>query len=59
MTRSCNYCGQPLPEVRLGVRLTPLKAHVYQINELIEDEGYRIANGGSVYRLVNVGAAAS
>jgi hypothetical protein len=86
--RHCHYCGQALPETRLGVRLTPLKArifdliqrggddgitsadlfnivfsdgghsretlkaHVYQINELIENEGYRITNGGSVYRLV-------
>jgi hypothetical protein len=87
--RRCHYCGQGLPEVRLGVRLTPLKArifdliqrggddgitsadlfdiafsdgehsretlkaHIYQINELIEDEGYRIVNGGSGYRLVS------
>jgi hypothetical protein len=83
--RRCHYCGQKLPEVRLGVRLTPLKArifdliqrggddgimredlqdilgmkyeglksHIYQINELIEDEDYRIVNGGSGYRLVS------
>jgi hypothetical protein len=50
--RRCHYCGQRLPEVRLHSRET-LKAHVYQINELIEDEGYRIANGGSGYRLVS------
>jgi len=31
-----------------------LKAHVHQINELIEDEGYRIVgNGVGVFRLVN------
>lgn len=78
--RCCHYCGQPLPEMRMGVRLTALKArifdvvvragecgisgedlhaivyqdekekparesiksHVGQINELLEDEGYRI-----------------
>ena len=74
----CDNCGQALPEIRLGVRLTPfkarlfdlvkgggingihsddlysllypegggsrhtLKSHVWQINELIADEGYRI-----------------
>ena len=85
----CDRCGQALPEMRLGVRLTPfkarlfdlvkgggingihsddlysllypegggsrhtLKAHVWQINELIADEGYRIEGRGSFYRLVN------
>lgn len=89
--RACPYCGQGLPEVRLGVRLTALKArifdlvqrggqngitsddlfeialegktretmkaHIYQINELIQDEGYWIKGGsgpGCVYRLVKV-----
>jgi len=85
----CPHCQQPLPEIRLGVRLTPLrarifdavkrggedgidrrdlvdlvyadeptkpslrtlKAHIFQINELIEDEGYRIA-GRTMVRLV-------
>jgi hypothetical protein len=82
--RHCNYCGQPLPEIRLGVRLPPLKArifdliqrsgddgitnadlrdilglglkcvesHVYQINELIGDSGYRIRARGWGYRLI-------
>jgi hypothetical protein len=86
----CDYCGQALPEVRLGVRLTPLKAHlfdlvrrsgidgissddlwsslypngggsrqtlkahVWQINQLIADEGYQIDGRGSFYRLVNL-----
>jgi hypothetical protein len=85
----CDHCGQSLPEIRLGVRLTPfkarlfdlvrrsgidgihsddlysllypegggsrhtLKAHIWQINELIADEGYRIEGRGSFYRLVN------
>ena len=96
MTR-CPHCQQVLPEIRLGVRLPPLKArifdlirrggedgifsrdvldiaysdptrslatlkaHVHQINEAIEDSGYRIvgSRGGSlqerklaIYRLV-------
>lgn len=87
--RHCSYCGQPLPEIRLGVRLTPLKArifdliqrggqdgidrgdlfelvfggagqcretlkaHIHQINELIEDSGYRIV-GHSVARLEKI-----
>ena len=86
----CDYCGQALPEIRLGVRLTAfkaqlfdlvrrggvdgirsddlysllypdgggsrhtLKAHVWQINEMIADEGYRIEGRGSHYRLVNI-----
>lgn len=29
--RCCHYCGHPLPETRLGVRLTPLKARIYDI----------------------------
>ncbi len=92
-SRLCPYCNQALPEVRLGVRLTPLKArlfdlvqrggedgipgndlrdilwpdeqlsvktlavHVNQINELIEDEGYRIKGSmsrPSVFRLVKL-----
>jgi DNA-binding winged helix-turn-helix (wHTH) protein len=88
--RHCNYCGQELPEIRLGVRLTPLKArifdliqrggedgidrrdlfdivyagedvqrtvlksHIHQINEEIEDAGYRIV-GHSVARLARRG----
>src|SRR5262245_7042895 len=86
----CHYCGQALPELRLGVRLTALKArlfdlvqrsgidgissddlcsllypdgggshqtlkaHVWQINEMIADEGYRIDGRGSFYRLINM-----
>jgi hypothetical protein len=84
--RCCPTCHQVLPETRLGVRLTPLKArifdavrrggrdgidradlfelifggephsretlkaHIFQINELLEDTGYRIT-GHSVARL--------
>jgi hypothetical protein len=86
----CENCGQALPEIRLGVRLTALKArlfdlvrrsgvdgihsddlhsllypdgggsrhtlkaHIWQINELIADEGYRIDGRGSFYRLINI-----
>ncbi len=87
--RPCPHCGQALPETRLGVRLTPLKArifdiitragpdgisasdlfdivctegqsretlksHVWQINDLIEDEGYRIKGRDSYYALTKV-----
>jgi hypothetical protein len=91
----CDNCGQSLPETRLGIRLTPfkarlfdlvrrsgidgihsdnlysllypdgggsrhtLKAHIWQINELIADEGYRIEGRGSFYRLVNTKRAIS
>jgi hypothetical protein len=90
--RRCPYCGGPLIDVRLGVRLSPLKArifdlvqragrdgisgadlhelayagdrwdgrrpaaatikvHIHQINEALEDTGYRILGRGT-YRLV-------
>jgi hypothetical protein len=29
--RCCNYCGQTLPETRMGVRLTPLKARILDV----------------------------
>jgi hypothetical protein len=29
VTRRCECCGQPLPEVRLGARLSPLKASIF------------------------------
>ena len=85
----CPYCNQPLPEMRLGVRLTPFKArlfdvvaragsdgimgedlynlvctegqsrdtlkvHIWQINDILEDEGYRIRGGRYGYRLVHL-----
>jgi hypothetical protein len=84
MRRHCNYCGQPLPEARLGVRLTPLKArifdliqrggedgvpsadlrdilnmgvdclnsHVWQINDALLNEPYKIRSSSHCYRLV-------
>jgi hypothetical protein len=89
--RCCAHCGQALPETRLGARLTPLKArifdiitragvdgisasdlfdivfaegqsretlkaHIWQINDLIADEGYRIKGRDSYYALVRVTA---
>lgn len=84
--RLCLHCGQPTPEMRLGIRLTPLKtrlfdairragsdgitsdqlinelalpitratlkAHVYQINELLAETDYRIIGRGG-YRLTS------
>lgn len=91
--KCCPCCGQPLPEKRLGVRMTPLKAcifdlvkragergiftaelqarvftngqspetlkaHIWQINDAIADEGYRIKSdrmrndGGACYVFV-------
>jgi hypothetical protein len=29
--RTCPHCQQPLPELRLGVRLTPLKARIFDL----------------------------
>ncbi len=95
--RLCHYCGHPLPDIRLGVRMPPLKTHIFdvvhragpdgisgrdlydivyedheeprpkmtslhshvnQINEAIEDSGYRIrgntSTGRGYYRLVKI-----
>ena len=86
--RRCPYCGGPLIDFRLGVRLSPLKArifdlvqragrdgisgvdlhelaytgtarpgaatikaHIHQINEVLDGTGYRIVGRGT-YRLV-------
>lgn len=94
MPRTCQKCGQSLPDVRLGSKLTPLKAmifdiikhagnngiewgdlfemvwkdqpthrrkalkaHIWQINDLIEDSGWKIVGRqyyGCVYRLIDV-----
>lgn len=29
--RHCHYCGSPLPEIRLGVRLPPLQARLFDL----------------------------
>ena len=31
MTKLCSHCHQPLPELRAGVRLSPLKAHIFDV----------------------------
>lgn len=31
MKRCCHYCGQPLPERRLGVRLTPREGKIFDL----------------------------
>ncbi len=81
MEKKCLTCGQRLPDIRLGVRLTEfktkifdailragpegiqtldllehsdlaglsrqsLRSHVHQINDLIEESGYRIYGRG-------------
>jgi hypothetical protein len=38
-SRTCTCCGQPLPETRLGVRLTPLKARIFDLIERGGDDG--------------------
>lgn len=37
--RNCHYCGQPLPEVRLGVRLGPVKARLFDLIQRSGDDG--------------------
>ena len=38
-SRCCPYCQQPLPDIRLGVRLTPLKAHIFDLVQRSGDDG--------------------
>jgi hypothetical protein len=39
MSAICTYCGRSLPEIRLGVRLTPLKARIFDIVQRSGDDG--------------------
>jgi hypothetical protein len=80
-SKTCQTCGQALPQIRFGVLLPPLKArifdmvkrggvggveslflretfggntlktHIHQINELIDESGFRIYGRGGTYRL--------
>jgi hypothetical protein len=31
MSRLCHYCGQELPEHRLGIRMTPLEGRIFDL----------------------------
>jgi hypothetical protein len=31
MAKLCPHCQRPLPELRAGVRLSPLKAHIFDV----------------------------
>jgi hypothetical protein len=37
--RCCPYCHQTLPETRLGVRLTPLQARIFDLIQRAGDQG--------------------
>ncbi len=37
--RCCPYCSQPLPEIRMGVRLSPLKARIFDLILRSADNG--------------------
>lgn len=37
--RHCHYCGQPLPEVRMGARLTLMKARVFDLVQRAGPDG--------------------
>ena len=39
MTRCCPTCGQPLVDVRHGVKLTPLKARIFDAIEHAGEDG--------------------
>jgi hypothetical protein len=42
--RNCHYCGQKLPEVRLGVKLSPLKARIVDFVMRAGDDGILVAD---------------
>ncbi len=33
MTEACPHCGQPIPETRFGVRLSPIKLRIFDVIE--------------------------
>ena len=39
MTKLCPHCRQPLPEWREGVRLSPLKAHIFDVIKRADSNG--------------------
>jgi hypothetical protein len=42
--RLCSYCGAPLPEIRLGVKLTPTKSRLFDLIQRSGDEGILLAD---------------
>ena len=42
MTKLCSHCHQPLPELRAGVRLSPLKAHIFDVVKRADSNGITI-----------------
>ena len=42
MTKLCSHCHQPLPELRAGVRLSPLKAHIFDVVKRAGSNGITI-----------------
>ncbi|MBO4228159.1 hypothetical protein [Bradyrhizobium neotropicale] len=42
MSNLCSCCGQPLPEMREGIRLTPLKAHIFDVIKRAGADGVMI-----------------
>ena len=42
MTKLCFNCHQPLPELRAGVRLSPLKAHIFDAIKRADSNGITI-----------------
>ena len=42
MTKLCSHCHQPLPELRAGVRLSALKARIYDVVKLAGSNGITI-----------------
>ena len=41
-TKLCTHCHQPLPEWRAGVRLSPLKAHIFYVIKRADRNGVTI-----------------
>ena len=44
MTKLCAHCQQPMPELRAGVRLSPLKARIFDVVKRADKNGITIAD---------------
>jgi hypothetical protein len=44
----CSQCGQPFPELRAGVRLSPLKARIFDVIKRADSNGITIQDINSI-----------
>ena len=55
IARRCPYCNQPLPELRLGVKLTPLKSKIFDLVQRGGGDGILMADLYSIICADNEG----